>query len=77
MTEPADQAWFGIAPDWICEAISPRTEKYDKGDKRKIYATCGVEHLWYVEPRAKILEVFSRLERDWLLTHTFFDDDKV
>ena len=77
MTEPADQAWFEIAPDWVCEALSPRTEKYDKGDKRRIYSTYRVEHLWFLDPRARSLEVFRRQEQDWLLTHTFFENEQV
>ena len=60
MTEPADRAWFEVAPDWICEVLSDRTEKYDKGDKRKIYALYEVTHLWFVDPRARSLEVFAR-----------------
>ena len=75
--EPPDKAYFDSAPDWICEALSPSTEKYDKGDKRTIYATYGVGHLWYVEPRAKSLEVFARQDKNWLLTHTYFDDEEV
>lgn len=77
MTEPEDQAFFEIAPDWVCEILSPGTEKYDKGDKRRIYATYGVNHLWFVDPRVKSLEVFAREDRNWLLTHTFFDDEEV
>ena len=74
---PIKTAYFETAPDWICEVLSPSTEKYDKGDKRRIYATYGVEHLWLADPRVKSLEVFTRREKDWLLTHTFFDDDEV
>jgi Putative restriction endonuclease len=72
-----DKAWIEVAPDWICEFISPSTEKYDKGDKRRIYATYGVDYLWHVDPRVKSLEVFKRQDNDWLLTHTFFDNDDV
>jgi len=70
-------AYVEIAPDWICEVISPSTEKYDKGAKRRIYALFGVEHLWYADPRSRTLEVFARIENNWLLTHTFIDDDEV
>lgn len=72
-----DKAYFDTAPDWICEVLSPTTEKYDKGDKRRIYGLYEVEYLWFVDPRAKSLEVFARRDKDWLLTHTFFDDDDV
>lgn len=77
VTEPADKAYFEVAPDWVCEVISPSTEKYDKGAKRRIYALYGVMHLWFVDPRARTLEVFERQDANWLLTHTFFDADEV
>jgi Uma2 family endonuclease len=72
-----DARWIETPPDWICEVLSPSTEKYDKGDKRRIYAHFGVPHLWHVDPRARTLEVFRLLERDWLLTHTFVDQEDV
>lgn len=56
-----DVAAFTLAPDWICEVLSPRTEKIDRGDKMDIYAREGVRHAWLVEPRRRYLEVF-RLE---------------
>ena len=77
VTEPADKAFFEVAPDWLCEVLSPRTEKYDKGSKRRIYAEYGVGHLWYVDPRGRLLETFARHEKTWQLTGTFFDDDEV
>jgi Uma2 family endonuclease len=66
-----------IAPDWICEVLSPSTEKYDKGDKRRIYALYGVPHLWHLDPRAKTLEVFALQDKNWLLTHTFIELEEV
>lgn len=77
MTEPADRAWFEVAPDWVCETLSPRTEKYDRGDKRRIYALYRVGHLWHLDPRVRILEVFGLQNEDWLLTHTFFEREEV
>ena len=77
MPEPPAQSWFEIAPDWVCEILSPSTEKHDKGDKRRIYALYDVMYLWQVDPRARSLEVFRRQERSWLLTNTFFDHELV
>jgi hypothetical protein len=31
----------------------------DRGDKRKAYAEHRVSHLWYVDPEARTLEVWS------------------
>ncbi len=78
VTESAETPYFEVAPDWVCEVISPSTEKYDKGAKRRIYALHGVKHLWFVDPRARTLEVFARQnDNNWLLTHTYFDDDEA
>ena len=66
-----------IPPDWICEILSPSTEKYDRGVKRNIYALYGVEYLWHVDPRVQCLETFTRSDKSWLLTGTFFDNDEV
>jgi hypothetical protein len=72
-----DKAFIDIAPNWVCEFLSPSTEKYDRGDKRRIYATYGVDHYWLADPRIHSLEVHKRQDKDWLLTHTFFDSDEV
>lgn len=77
MTETSEKAFFEIAPDWICEVLSDRTEKYDKGDKRRIYAHFGVLNLWHLDPRARILEVYRLQDESWLLTHTFVDTEDV
>ena len=66
-----------VAPDWICEGLSPSTEKRDKGVKRHIYGAYGVAHLWHLDPRIKSLETFERRGEAWLLTHTFIDADEV
>ena len=72
-----DRPYIDVPPDWICEILSPSTEQYDKGDKRRIYAVYGVPHLWFLDPRAKSLEVFLLQGKNWLLTHTFIDRDDV
>ncbi len=77
MTESADTPYFEVAPDWICEVLSPSTEKYDKGDKLRIYAVYRVDHIWFVDPRVKSLEVFKRQDNDWVLKHAFFENDNV
>lgn len=72
-----EKAYIEVAPDWVCEVISPSTEKHDKGDKREIYATFGVEYLWMLDPRVKLLETFKRTERTWTLTGTLYDKADV
>ncbi|MFP2931863.1 Uma2 family endonuclease [Pyxidicoccus sp. 3LG] len=54
-----------LAPDWICEVLSPSTEKLDRKRKREIYAREGVEHVWLVNPATRMLEVFRRQGETW------------
>lgn len=71
-----DVAAFTLAPDWVCEVLSRRTEKIDRGDKMEIYAREGVRHAWLVEPEKKYLEVF-RLEGAKWLRVAFHSGDAV
>ena len=48
-----------MIPDWICEGISPSTARLDQGRKREIYAKHEVGHVWYADPKLKMLEVFK------------------
>jgi Uma2 family endonuclease len=59
-------AWVDIAPDWICEVLSPSTEGIDPGPKRRIYATYGVNHLWYLHPVERYLEVSALRDGTWV-----------
>jgi Uma2 family endonuclease len=54
---PTELAYFVIAPDWICEVLSPTTERIDRTDKTEIYAEHGVRHLWFLDPEVQTLEV--------------------
>jgi Uma2 family endonuclease len=70
-------AFLTIAPDWLCEVLSPSTEAFDRGDKLPIYAREHVSHVWLVNPLVKTLEVF-RLDGDtYRLIATFHDDAKI
>jgi Putative restriction endonuclease len=73
-----DVPWFEVVPDWICEVMSPSTRSYDIGAKRRIYATYKVKHLWYIDPVAKSLEVFTiNADASWNLTHTIVGQETV
>src|SRR5262245_35296320 len=70
-------AAFTLAPDWICEVISPSTGRIDRSRKMRIYAREGVTHLWFVDPLARTLEVY-RLEGDrWVVAGTHGGDEAV
>ena len=50
MPEMPDTAAFTLAPDWVCEVLSPSTAVLDREKKMKAYAREGVSHLWLVDP---------------------------
>ncbi len=44
MPEIPDAPWLDLVPDWACEVLSLSTERYDKGEKREIYAEAGMSN---------------------------------
>jgi hypothetical protein len=51
-------AHHDVAPDWVCEILSPRTEATDRSKKMRIYRREGVGHAWLVNPTTRTLEVY-------------------
>lgn len=62
-----DIAWFELAPDWVCEILSPSTARIDRVEKLPIYAANGVKHAWLVDPDLRTLEIFENQNGKWLL----------
>lgn len=63
----AARAYPTVAPDWVCEVLSPSTEKIDRGHKLRIYAREGVAHVWLVDPPSQTLEIMQRTGGSWSL----------
>jgi Uma2 family endonuclease len=70
-------AYISLAPDWICEVLSPTTEKLLRADKLPIYARERVAHAWLVNPLARTLEVFALDGARWSLLGTFAGDKRA
>jgi Uma2 family endonuclease len=63
---PMEDAFITVVPDWICEVLSPSTQRIDRVLKMDVYAREGVGHAWILDPAERTLEVY-RLERPrWL-----------
>ena len=77
MPKLPDAAYITLAPDWVCEVLSPSTRKLDLCGKRPVYAREGVAHLWLVDPLARTLEAFELREGQWTLIATAADADPV
>lgn len=65
MPEMPDVVGIKLAPDWVCEVLSPSTEGLDRGRKMAVYAREDVKHLWFVDPRNQSLEVYRLDGRSW------------
>jgi Uma2 family endonuclease len=77
LPEVPREAYLTVAPDWVCETVSPSTERLDRGKKLRIYAREGVGHLWLVNPDAETVEAY-RLERGhWVVIDTYAGDVSV
>src|ERR1041385_5140406 len=66
-----------LVPDWVCEVLSPSTERRDRRDKMSIYASAGVSHAWLVHPIRRTAEVFRRHGRKWRAIAIHQDDQRV
>lgn len=73
----AQAPYVEIAPDWLCEVLSPSTEKIDRVKKLNVYARAEVNHVWMISARTRTFEVLRRQGRDWLNVGRFQDDAKV
>ena len=70
--------WIEISPDWICEVLSPSTVQIDKTKKMPVYANHKVRYVWLIDPIAKTLDIFKRLNSGgWELMGSFAENDKV
>jgi Uma2 family endonuclease len=77
MPEFPDTTAFTLRPDWVCEVISPSTERLDRARKMPVYAREKVPHLWLLNPQARTLEVYGLADGRWLLLATHEGDARV
>ena len=71
MPRVPETAYFPLAPDWICEILSPSTASLDRTQKLAIYAREGVGHAWLIDPIARTLEILRLEAGNWtaVVTH--------
>jgi Uma2 family endonuclease len=65
--ELPDVTVMTLAPDWVCEVLSPETVALDRGLKMLAYARAGVKHVWLVDPDLQTLEVYRLEDEAWSL----------
>jgi Uma2 family endonuclease len=71
-------AYLTLAPDWVCEVLSPSTEATDRREKLRVYAREVVAHAWLIDPLWQTLEVLALDERGtWAERSVFEGQAKV
>ena len=70
-------AHIAVAPDWVCEVISPSTARLDRAKKLGIYARESVQYAWLVDPLALTVEVLRLEGGRWTIIATHADDAVV
>jgi len=69
-------AYFEVAPDWVCEVLSPSTASKDRAIKMPLYARYGVSYAWLVDPEAHTLEAFELQRGAWIESGRFAARDR-
>ena len=79
MPEIPDAPFFELAPDWICEVLSPSTAVVDRMEKMPIYASWGIGHAWLVDPILQYLEAYEQhaKARAWRMLGSWKGDERV
>lgn len=72
-----DEAYFSLAPDWVCEVLSPSTAALDRTRKLAVYAREQVPHVWLVDPTAYTIEVLHLDAGRWVILTTCAGRDAV
>jgi Uma2 family endonuclease len=74
---PIEAPWISIAPDWICEVLSPSTQAIDRAEKMEIYLRERVGHAWLIDPIARTLEIYRLADAVWQRLAVHHDDALV
>lgn len=77
LPELPDAPFLTVAPDWVCEVLSPSTEQFDRAEKLPLYARQGVAHAWLVNPDVRTLEVLRLDGATFRVISTHREGDKV
>ncbi|HJL18495.1 MAG TPA: Uma2 family endonuclease [Sandaracinaceae bacterium LLY-WYZ-13_1] len=68
---PGNERPIRVAPDWVCEVLSPSTHRLDRAEKRDLYHEHEIGHYWIADPDARLVEVHARTDDAWTLVGTY------
>lgn len=73
LPDPWNTRPIDVVPDWICEILSPTTEKLDRVRKQQLYARHGVPYYWIVDPAERVLEAYVLDAGQWRIAGAYDD----
>ena len=65
-----------LAPDWVCEVVSPSSAAIDRVKKARIYARNSVRWQWIIDPIGKTLDADELRDGAWALLGTWGPGEK-
>ena len=77
MAELAPDYPVTVRPDWVCEILSPSTERNDVVKKMRTYQRCAVPHYWVLDPIAETLIVYRWTEGGYLLVQSAQGEERI
>jgi Uma2 family endonuclease len=63
--------WIEGAPDLAVEVLSPSTAGHDRATKLPIYAEARVPEVWFIDPKAKTVEVLRLHGTKYMVEATY------
>ncbi|MFN8441418.1 MAG: Uma2 family endonuclease [Caldilineaceae bacterium] len=74
---PKGTEFIEFAPDLIVEVISPSSIRLDRHIKFDAYERYGVAEYWLVDPKARLVEVYTWQRGEYALWGQYTEDDIV
>ncbi|HEX6277027.1 MAG TPA: Uma2 family endonuclease, partial [Polyangiaceae bacterium] len=63
-----------VVPDWVCEILSPSTQRHDLLIKKPYYARVGVAFHWLIDRSARTLTAYRLESGRWLELGVYGDE---
>ena len=77
LPDPWDHRPIVVAPDWVCEVLSPSNVATDRVTKRRLYAASVIAYYWIVDPSRRTLEALHLRNGVWVELGSWGDGDSA
>jgi Uma2 family endonuclease len=66
LSQPGLKRPIEVAPDWVCEVLSPSTAARDRITKRRLYAQAAIPFYWLIDPELRAVEALALRDGVWV-----------